>query len=86
MGRGRVKIRGGGKGIYTVIAMEELIVVNGVVATPFGGINPSLVNIYYNLHRLAYTVFAGKMVGQTWFQKATESLWSGLSALAALSA
>ena len=75
-----------GKGVYTLIAMEELIVVNGIVATPYGGINPTLVNIYYNLHRLAYTAFAGKMVGHGWLQKATEGLWSGLSALAALSA
>ena len=74
-----------GKGIYTVIAMEELIVVNGIVATPYGGINPTLVNIYYNLHRLAYTAFAGKMVGHNVLQKATEGLWSGLTALAALS-
>ena len=44
-----------GKGVYTVIAMEELIVVNGIVATPFGGVNPTLANWYYNLHRLAYS-------------------------------
>ena len=75
-----------GKGIYTVIAMEELIVVNGIVTTPYGGINPTLVNIYYNLHRLAYTAFAGKMVGHSVLQKATEGLWSSLTALAALSA
>ena len=43
-----------GKGVYTVIALEELIVVNGIVATPFGGVNPTLANWYYNLHRLAY--------------------------------
>ena len=34
-----------GKGIYTVIAMEELIVVNGIVATPYGGINPTFANM-----------------------------------------
>ena len=45
-----------GKGIYTVIAMEELIVVNGIVATPFGGVNPTLANWYYNLHRLTYYI------------------------------
>ena len=45
-----------GKGIYTVIAMEELIVVNGIVATPFGGVNPTLANIYYNVHRLVYAM------------------------------
>jgi hypothetical protein len=33
-----------GQGIYTIIAMEELIVVNGIVATPFGGVNPTLAN------------------------------------------
>jgi len=30
--------------------------VNGVVATPYGGVNPALANAYYNLHRLVYTV------------------------------
>ena len=75
-----------GKGIYTIIAMEELIVVNGIVATPYGGINPTLVNIYYNLHRLAYTAFAGKMVDYTWLQKVTEGVWSVLSDLSAQSA
>ena len=49
-----------GKGIYTVIAMEELIVVNGIVATPYGGINPTLANWYYNLYRLVYTTVWGK--------------------------
>ena len=75
-----------GKGIYTVIAMEELIVVNGIVVTPYGGINPTLVNIYYNLHRLVYTAFAGKLVDYTWLQKATEGVWSVLSGLSAQSA
>ena len=51
-----------GKGIYTVIAMEELIVVNGIVATPYGGINPTLANWYYNLHRLMYTTVWGKQL------------------------
>ena len=48
-----------GKGVYTVIAMEELIVVNGIVATPYGGINPTMVNMFYNLHRLAYATSNG---------------------------
>ena len=43
-----------GKGVYTVVTNKEYIVVNGIVATPFGGINPTLANIYYNLHRLMY--------------------------------
>ena len=43
-----------GKGVYTVVTNKEYIVVNGIIATPFGGINPTLANIYYNLHRLMY--------------------------------
>ena len=43
-----------GKGIYTVVTNEEYIVVNGIVATPFGGVNPTLANMYYNLHRVMY--------------------------------
>ena len=84
-----------GKGIYTVIAMEELIVVDGIVATPFGGINPTLANWYYNLHRLVYTLARSKDKdngkdkgkdktmasgnGLVWMQHATAGLWSLLS-------
>ena len=68
------------RGIYTIIAIEELIVVNGIVATPFGGVNPTLANIYYNLHRLAY---AGCSVAvnsvSMWAQRAMEGLWGILS-------
>ena len=45
-----------GKGIYTVIAMEELILVNGIVATPFCGVNPPLAKIHYNLYWSLLTV------------------------------
>ena len=68
-----------GKGIYTVIAMEELIVVNGVVATPYGGVNPTLANMYYNMHRLAYATF--KQTSARWMQGTTEMVWGVLSAL-----
>ena len=75
-----------GKGIYTVIAMEELIVINGIIATPYGGINPTLANIYYNMHRLAYaTLFKqsssvlSMMMMQV--QGLTENVWGALSAL-----
>ena len=43
-----------GQGVYTVVTNKEYIVVNGIVASPFGGVNPTLANIYYNLHRLAF--------------------------------
>jgi len=69
-----------GEGIYTVIAMEELLVVNGVVATPYGGVNPALANVYYNIHRLAYSV-AGKALLAV--QGATEGVWAALALLAA---
>ena len=69
-----------GKGIYTVIAMEELIVVNGIVATPFSGVNPTLANIYHNLHRLVHATAWGKHLLSTglhqWLQVATVEWWS----------
>ena len=70
-----------GQGVYTVIAMEELIVVNGIVATPYGGVNPTLANWYYNLHRLAYTALVGEFVSYRWIQKTMEGLWVGMSTL-----
>ena len=71
-----------GKGIYTVIAMEELIVVNGIVATPFGGINPTLANIYYNLHRLVYSVLGSNVFTlHSLVQNCMELVWSVMSEL-----
>ena len=63
-----------GAGIYTAIAMEELLVVNGIVTTPYGGVNPALANVYYNLHRLAYQV-CGTTILKRLVQGATEGLW-----------
>ena len=68
-----------GKGIYTVITMEELIVVNGIIATPFGGVNPTLANIYYNLYRVMYSVTPTWIKTGRGMQGATEGLWSMLS-------
>jgi hypothetical protein len=51
-----------GKGIYTVVTNKEYIVVNGIVATPFGGVNPTLANMYYNLHRLVYAFMPAALV------------------------
>jgi hypothetical protein len=68
-----------GDGIYTAIAMEELLVVNGILATPYGGVNPALANVYYNLHRLVYAV-AGKALLAV--QGATEGVWAALALLA----
>ena len=68
-----------GKGIYTVIAMEELIVVNGIVATPFGGVNPTVANIYYNLHRMLFSMTPAWIKAGRLMQGATEGLWGVLS-------
>jgi predicted extracellular nuclease len=43
-----------GKGLYTVVTKEEYVVVNGIVASPFA-VNHMLANLYYNIHRFAYT-------------------------------
>ena len=69
-----------GQGIYTIVAMEELIVVNGIVATPFGGVNPTLANIYYNLYRVWYSGVGASFKGaNVWVQGGGEGLWAVLS-------
>ena len=70
-----------GQGIYTIITMEQLIIINGIVATPFGGINPTFANLYYNLHRLLYRIGGRSlMMGyQQTLQWVTESLWNVLN-------
>jgi hypothetical protein len=74
-----------GEGIYTAIAMEELLVVNGIVATPYGGINPTLANVYYNLHRLRYAAARGGELLAVVFttRDVTARLWAALAALSA---
>ena len=71
-----------GKGIYTLIAMEELLVINGIIATPFGGINPTLANIYYNLHGLFYSLLGSSVLTvHELLQKRMELVWSVMSEL-----
>jgi Hint module len=41
------------KGIYSVVTMEEFVVVNGVVASPFA-ISHVFANVYYNVLRVLY--------------------------------
>ena len=66
-----------GKGIYTVVTNKEYIVVNGIVATPFGGVNPTLANMYYNLHRLVYAFMpAALMSSHSIMQKAMDTFAS----------
>ena len=71
-----------GKGIYTMIAMEELLVINGIIATPFGGINPTLANMYYNLHRLVYSLVGCNVLTMyELVQERMELVWSVMSDL-----
>ena len=42
-----------GEGVYTIVTNEEFIVVNGIIASPFGA-NHMLANLYYNVHRFIY--------------------------------
>ena len=75
-----------GQGVYTIVTMEELIVVNGIVATPFGGVNPTLANIYYHYHRLAYSLSAAYpalLAAGHSLQLGAQSYWRGLSVLSA---
>jgi len=53
-------------GVYSVVTMDEMVVVNGVVASPFG-ISHTFPNIYYNIHRFLYRAFpeiSGKKTAQ----------------------
>jgi Hint module len=41
------------EGVYTVITKEEFIVVNGIIASPFGA-NHMMANMYYNIYRFLF--------------------------------
>jgi len=81
----------------TIVTTDEYLVVNGIVASPYGGVNHHLAHIYYHLHRLArpvarafmrYTAGAGAGAAGRgrgpWAvkaAKAAEQLWAVLSSL-----
>jgi Hint module len=44
-----------GEGVYTIVTKEEFIVVNGIIASPFGA-NHMLANMFYNVHRFVYAI------------------------------
>lgn len=44
-----------GKGLYTVVTEEELIVVSGVMASPFA-VNHAMPHAFYHLHRVLYWI------------------------------
>ena len=44
-----------GQGVYTVITMEEYLVVNGIIVSPYG-VNHLMGNLFYNIHRFVYMI------------------------------
>ena len=44
-----------GEGVYTIVTNEEFIVVNGIIASPFGA-NHMMANLYYNVHRFVFAI------------------------------
>jgi Hint module len=44
-----------GSGVYTIVTKLEYVVVNGVIASPFGA-NHMMANLYYNIHRFVYAI------------------------------
>ena len=44
-----------GEGVYTIVTKEEYIVVNGIIASPFG-VNHMVANLYYNMHRFLHAL------------------------------
>ena len=58
-----------GFGIYTFITQENLVVVNGIVASPFAD-NHAVATAFYNIHRAIYVV-APSLLQSDWVKKAT---------------
>ena len=44
------------EGVYTIVTNEEYVIVNGIIASPFGA-NHMMANMFYNIHRVVYTLF-----------------------------
>lgn len=44
-----------GEGVFSLVTNDEYVVVNGVLASPFG-ISHFWPNLYYNLHRLIFAI------------------------------
>ena len=59
-----------GEGVYTLVTNEEFIVVNGIIASPFGG-NHMIANLYYNVHRLIYMSYPA-LLRYSWVHQANE--------------
>lgn len=65
-----------GEGVYTVVTNEEFVIVNGIIASPFG-INHMMANFYYNVHRFLY-VSAPLLMASSTVQRMNEVTTSPL--------
>ena len=61
-----------GEGVYTIVTNEEYVVVNGIVASPFGA-NHMMANIYYNIHRFLYAI-SPSLLASTFLHSTNEGL------------
>ena len=61
-----------GEGVYTIVTKEEFVVVNGIIASPFGA-NHMMANLYYNMHRFLYSI-SPLLLASKMLQSANEGL------------
>jgi len=60
-----------GTGVYTIVTMsKDLLVVNGIVASPFA-MNHIVATSFYDIHRMLYAMMPA-LFAHSWIQKATE--------------
>lgn len=57
-------------GLYSLVTTEALVVVNGVIASPFAG-NHAAANAFYNVHRWLHKAFPSMLQSQ-WLHTANE--------------
>ena len=61
-----------GEGVYTIVTNEEFVVVNGIIASPFGA-NHMMANLFYNVHRFVYSI-SPALLASSVLQAANERL------------
>ena len=61
-----------GEGVYTIVTKEEFVVVNGIIASPFG-VNHMMANLYYNVHRFIFAL-APALLASTFLQSVNDKL------------
>lgn len=71
-----------GEGVYSLVTSEEMVVVSGVVASPFA-VNHAVATAFYNMHRLFFRAFAPFGVSRARALGST-ALCAAVDALAAL--